>query len=140
VHSPGPYTALLRPVYQPIVLLQAPVPHHRSPHLPQEPVTPADALKLSIIIAWISGTRGSCFPELPAVRRGHMLVLRSNRWSSRDPFEVEVTRRSAYNIVVNTNFKKSAGHSLIPRWSPHRLIGACRPTAGPFPSLFELEW
>ena len=53
---------------------------------------------------------------------------------------MEKKKRCIYNIVININIEKSAGHSLISKRSPHGLIRAGHPNSGPFPSLFEPEW
>ena len=55
--------------------------------------------------------------------------------SLQKPHDVEKTKRCIYNIVVNINIEKSAGHSLISKRSR-----AGHPNADPFPSLFGPEW
>jgi hypothetical protein len=124
VHSPRHYAALLRSAHEPVASLRVPFRHRRSPCLPQEPVTLDDALKSSIVATWLSGTRGSYFPESSTVHHGHTSALRPNRRSLRDPFEAEMTRRCIYDIIVRTEIERSAAHLPISKQA-HRLIRAC---------------
>jgi hypothetical protein len=115
VHSPRHYAALLRSAHEPVASLRVP--------FRQEPVTLDNALKSSIVATWLSGTRGSYFPESSTVHHGHTSALRPNRRSLRDPFEAEMTRRCIYDIIVRTEIERSAAHLLISKQA-HRLIRA----------------